>query len=147
MPEVEDNVYISVIEINDVINIKVEETVENLYISINEDYDEITIAIDEVNDVTNVKVQEVGVKGDFILSDDLIIVTAGKQNNTFTNNVFNFVNSTSYTNNTKTLIYTGALLTSAVHLFKYDSKNWNVTYTYNYNLGDYNGVTKTITKS
>jgi hypothetical protein len=147
MPEVEDNVYISVIEINDVINIKVEETVENLYISINEDYDEITIAIDEVNDVTNVKVQEVGVKGDFILSDDLIIVTAGKQNNTFTNNVFNFVNSTSYTNNTKTLIYTGALLTSAVHLFRYDSKNWNVTYTYNYNLGDYNGVTKTITKS
>ena len=82
-----------------------------------------------------------------IMSDDLIIVTAGKQSNTFVNNVFTFVDTVDYTNNSKTLVYTGALLTSAVHLFDYDSKSWNVNYTYNYNLGDYNGVTKTITKS
>ena len=84
---------------------------------------------------------------EFTLSDDLIIVTAGKQSNTFVNNVFTFVDTVDYTNNSKTLVYTGALLTSAIHLFDYNSKNWNVNYTYNYNLGDYNGVTKTITKS
>jgi hypothetical protein len=84
---------------------------------------------------------------EFTLSDDLIIVTAGKQSNTFVNNIFTFVDTVDYTSNTKTLIYTGALLTSALHLFRYNSLNWNVNYTYSYNLGDYNGVTRTITKS
>ena len=63
------------------------------------------------------------------------------------NNVFTFVDTVDYTNNTKTLIYTGALLTSAIHLFRYNSLNWNVNYTYNYTLGNYNGVNRTITKS
>lgn len=82
-----------------------------------------------------------------IMSDDLIIVTAGKQSNTFASNVFTFVGTSDYTNNTKTLIYTGTLLTSAVHLFRYNSINWNVSYTYNYNLGNYNGVTITTIKT
>ena len=82
-----------------------------------------------------------------IITDDLIILSASRQNNTFTNNVFTFVDTTDYTNNTKTLIYTGSLLTSVEHLFRYGSKDWNVNYTYNYNLGNYSGVTKTITKT
>tara|TARA_R110002124_G_scaffold101996_1_gene249838 strand:- start:34 stop:1065 length:1032 start_codon:yes stop_codon:yes gene_type:complete len=82
-----------------------------------------------------------------IVTDDLIIVTASKQNNTFASNVFTFVDNAGYTNNTKTLIYTGDLLTSAVHLFRYNSTDWNVGYTYSYILGGYNGVAKTITKT
>lgn len=85
--------------------------------------------------------------GDFLLSDDLIIQTASKQNTTFINNVFTFANTADYTNNTKTLVYTGSLLTSAIHLFRYDSKDWTVSYTYNYIVDVYSGVTKTITKT
>ena len=107
------------------------------------------VSVDVTNEVTNVEIlveQKTSII-EFTLSDDLIIVTAGKQSNTFVNNVFTFVDTVNYTNNTKTLIYTGALLTSALHLFRYNSLNWNVNYTYSYNLGDYNGVTRTITKS
>ena len=80
-------------------------------------------------------------------SDDLIITISGKQSNTFSNNVFTFVNTANYTNNTKTLIYTGALLTGSTHLFRYNSVNWTVNYAYTYTLGVYNGVSKTITKT
>tara|TARA_B110000503_G_C7033328_1_gene365000 strand:+ start:510 stop:980 length:471 start_codon:yes stop_codon:yes gene_type:complete len=107
------------------------------------------VSIDVNNEVTNVEIlvePNTSVVA-FTLSDDLVIVTAGKQSNTFVNNVFTFVNTVNYTNNTKTLVYTGDLLTGANHLFRYGSKNWNVNYTYNYILGNYSGVTKTITKS
>ena len=107
------------------------------------------VSIDVNNEVTNVEIlvePNTSVVA-FTLSEDLIIVTAGKQSNTFVNNVFTFVDTVDYTNNTKTLIYTGALLTSAIHLFRYNSLNWNVNYTYNYSLGNYNGVTRTITKT
>tara|TARA_R110000851_G_scaffold314256_1_gene476216 strand:- start:143 stop:613 length:471 start_codon:yes stop_codon:yes gene_type:complete len=107
------------------------------------------VSVDVTNEVTNVEILVEPNTSiiEFTLSDDLIIVTAGKQSNTFVNNIFTFVDTVHYTNNTKTLIYTGALLTSALHLFRYNSLNWNVNYTYSYNLGDYNGVTRTITKS
>jgi hypothetical protein len=154
---------------NEEITIIVENTVNSTEINVtNEDLNislEITeattdvsvLAVEQVNevsiDVTN-QVFEVDIIVEpatsivgFELSDDLVIVTAGKQSNTFVNNVFNFVDTPYYTNNIKTLVYTGALLTGAIHLFNYNSKNWSVNYTYNYNLGDYNGVTKTITKS
>ena len=107
------------------------------------------VSVDVTNEVTNVEILVEPNTSiiEFTLSDDLIIVTAGKQSNTFVNNIFTFVDTVDYTSNTKTLIYTGALLTSALHLFRYNSLNWNVNYTYSYNLGDYNGVTRTITKS
>ena len=115
------------------------------------------LAVEEVNeisiDVTN-QVEEVTIfvtesrpEYNFTLSDDLIVVTAGKQSNTFNNNVFTFTDTPEYTNNSKTLLYTGALLTGAIHLFNYNSKIWNINYTYSYDLGDYNGVTKTIAKT
>jgi hypothetical protein len=107
------------------------------------------VSVDVTNEVTNVEILVEPNTSiiEFTLSDDLIIVTAGKQSNTFVNNIFTFVDTVDYTSNTKTLIYTGALLTSALHLFRYNSLDWNVNYTYSYNLGDYNGVTRTITKS
>ena len=107
------------------------------------------VSIDVTNEVNNIEIIVSDSTGtsDFTLSDDLIIVTAGKQSNTFVNNVFTFVDTADYTNNTKTLIYTGALLTSSIHLFRYNSLNWNINYTYSYNLGDYNGTTRTITKT
>ena len=107
------------------------------------------ISIDVLNEVTEVEIiiSESSSNSDFTLSDDLIIVTAGKQSNTFTNNVFTFVDTEDYTNNIKTLVYTENLLTGSIHLFRYDSKDWTVNYTYSYTLGVYNGATKTITKS
>ena len=131
---------------NEEIIIIVENTVDSTDLAV-EDVNE--IFIDVINDVFEVDIHVATPNSiaEFTLSDDLIIVTAGKQSNTFVNNVFTFVDTLDYTNNSKTLVYTGALLTSAIHLFDYNSKNWNVNYTYNYNLGDYNGVTKTITKS
>jgi hypothetical protein len=80
-------------------------------------------------------------------SDDLIISIAGKQDSAFSNNVFTFTNTSNYTNNTKTLTYTGDTITSAQHLFRYESQDWSVNYTYTYATGVWNGVTKTITKS
>ena len=107
------------------------------------------VSVEVINEVNNIEIIVSDSTGasEFTLSDDLIIVAAGKQSNTFVNNVFTFVDTLDYINNTKTLIYTGALLTSSVHLFRYNSLNWSVNYTYNYNLGDYNGVNRTITKS
>ena len=154
---------------NEAITIIVENTVNSTDISVtSEDLNislEITeasndvsvLAVEEVNeisiDVTN-QVQEVTVfvtesrtESNFTLSDDLIVVTAGKQSNTFNNNVFTFTDTPEYTNNSKTLLYTGALLTGARHLFNHSSQSWAVDYTYNYDSGNYNGVSKTITKS
>ena len=131
------------------LNISLEITEETTDVSVLAVEDVNNIFIDVTNDVFEVDIHVATPNSiaEFTLSDDLIIVTAGKQSNTFVNNVFTFVDTVDYTNNSKTLVYTGALLTSAIHLFDYNSKNWNVNYTYNYNLGDYNGVTKTITKS
>ena len=140
------NVNVNVEEVNEVVNIKVDETVDVVNISVNEDNNEVKINVQETIEVVNISVEEPN-SVSFTLSDDLIIVTAGKQSNTFVNNIFTFVDTVDYTSNTKTLIYTGALLTSALHLFRYNSLNWNVNYTYSYNLGDYNGVNRTITKS
>ena len=131
------------------LNISLEITEETTDVSVLAVEDVNDIFIDVTNDVFEVDIHVATPNSiaEFTLSDDLIIVTAGKQSNTFVNNVFTFVNTVDYTNNTKTLIYTGALLTSAIHLFRYNSLNWNVNYTYNYSLGNYNGVTRTITKS
>jgi hypothetical protein len=132
---------------SDIVNIKVEETVEVVSILVEENSNDVNISIQEVVEVVNIKVEEVGIKGnDLTLTDDLIIVTAGKQSNTFVNNVFTFVNASGYTNNTKTLTYTASLLTDSTHSFRYDSKDWTVNYTYSYTLGVYNGVSRTITK-
>ena len=129
------------------ISLEVTEATTDVSVLAVEQVNEVSVNI--ANEVTNVEIlvePNTSVVA-FTLSDDLIIVTAGKQSNTFVNNVFTFVDTVDYTSNTKTLIYTGALLTSALHLFRYNSLNWNVNYTYSYNLGDYNGVTRTITKS
>ena len=129
------------------ISLEVTEATTDVSVLAVEQVNEVSVNI--ANEVTNVEitVSDSAPVVTFTLSDDLIIVTAGKQSNTFVNNVFTFVDTLDYTNNTKTLIYTGALLTSAIHLFRYNSLNWNVNYTYNYSLGDYNGVVKTITKT
>ena len=154
------NEEITIIVENTVDSTEINVTSEELNISLEiteETTDVSVLAVEDVNDifidVTN-EVLEVDIYvatpnsiAEFTLSDDLIIVTAGKQSNTFANNIFTFVDTEDYTNNFKFLVYTDSLLTSATHLFDYDSKSWNVNYTYNYNLGDYNGVTKTITKA
>ena len=132
----ETNISLEVTEVNTDVSVLVVEQVNEVSVEV----------INEVNNIEIIVSDSTGAS-EFTLSDDLIIVTAGKQSNTFVNNVFTFVNTVDYTNNTKTLIYTGALLTSAIHLFRYNSLNWNVNYTYNYSLGNYNGVTRTITKS
>ena len=129
------------------ISLEVTEATTDVSVLAVEQVNEVSVNI--ANEVTNV---EITVSNSapvvaFTLSDDLIIVTAGKQSNTFVNNVFTFVDTVDYTNNAKTLTYTGSLLTSSLHLFRYSSINWNVSYTYNYNLGNYNGVTITTTKT
>ena len=154
---------------NEIINIIVEDTVNHTEVSVissdasvsvevvesNTDVSVLTseqineVSIDVVNQVFEVDIliePSTSIVA-FTLSDDLIVVTAGKQSNTFVNNIFTFVNTSGYTNNTKTLIYTGALLTGSTHLFRYNSVNWTVDYTYTYTLGVYNGVSKTITKT
>ena len=132
----ETNISLEVTEANTDVSVLVVEQVNEVSIGV----------INEVNNIEIIVSDSTGAS-EFTLSDDLVIVTAGKQSNTFVNNVFTFVDTVDYTNNTKTLIYTGALLTSALHLFRYNSLNWNVSYTYNYSLGNYNGVVKTITKT
>ena len=154
------NESITIIVENTVNSTDINVTSEDLNISleITEASNDVSVlAVEEVNDITidvTNQVQEVTIfvtesrtESNFTLSDDLIVVTAGKQSNIFINNVFTFTDTPEYTNNSKTLLYTGALLTGARHLFNYNSKIWNINYSYSYDLGDYNGVTKTITKS
>ena len=132
----ETNISLEVTEVNTDVSVLVVEQVNEVSVDVNNEVTNVEILVEPNTSVVA-----------FTLSDDLVIVTAGKQSNTFVNNVFTFVDTVDYTNNTKTLIYTGALLTSALHLFRYNSLNWNVSYTYNYSLGNYNGVVKTITKT
>ena len=119
---------------NEVINIIVEDTVNHNEVSVissdasvsvevvesNIDVSVLTseqineVSIDVVNQVfeVDILIEPATSIVAFTLLDDLIIVIAGKQSNTFVNNVFTFVNTSGYTNNTKTLTYTGDLLTN-----------------------------------
>lgn len=130
------NISLEIIEASNDVSVLAVEEVNEISIDVANQVEEVTVFVATPRSIAN-----------FTLSDDLIVVTAGKQSNIFINNVFTFTDTPEYTNNSKTLLYTGDLLTGARHLFNYNSKIWNINYSYSYDLGDYNGVTKTITKS
>ena len=157
--ELTQNIILSVQKFTDTINLVIQEVTENVSLSIQEYSENVFIEISEVGIQGLQGVQGAqgiqgvqGIPGVAQENDLQVIILAEKPNASYvySNGLLtqiNYANTTEYNSNVKNLNYTNGILLSLIHSFIYDLQNWQVTYLYNYTLGNLVSKTTTITKS
>ena len=171
--EINNVVNLTVDETNENVILSIQEFTENINLTVNEVTENVNIFIEELNENFLIEVSEIGIQGmqgvegiqgtqgiqgiqgvpGVVEENDLqVIILAEKPNASYvySNGLLtqiNYANTTEYNSNVKNLNYTDGILLSLTHSFTYDLQNWQVTYVYNYTLGNLVSKTTTITKN